>query len=240
MLQNTPGRKYTYALKTYADYRGQLLESQFTGQLLKIEEQELWTQLLGEFNAYNVLCVYAIADLLDMERMERLRLLSELQPVQGRFQYMQSPQKIHAIVDYAHTPDALKNVLTTVSALRTGNEKVIAVVGCGGDRDRSKRPVMGHIAASMSDQSIFTSDNPRSESPSAILEEMQEGVGPELKGRVLVIEDRRQAIRTAARLAESGDILLVAGKGHETYQEIDGVRHPFDDMEELQQAFNQI
>ncbi len=240
MLQNTPARKYTYALKGYADYRGQLLESQFTGQLLKIEDQELWTQLIGEFNAYNVLCVYAIADLLDMERMERLRLLSELQPVQGRFQYIQSPQKIHAIVDYAHTPDALKNVLTTVSALRTGNEKVIAVVGCGGDRDRSKRPVMGHIAASMSDQSIFTSDNPRSESPSAILQEMQEGVGPELKGKVLVIEDRRQAIRTAVRLAESGDILLVAGKGHETYQEIDGVRHPFDDMKELQRAFNQI
>lgn len=240
MLQNTQARKYTYALKAYADYRGQLLESQFTGQLLKIEEHELWTQLIGEFNAYNVLTVYAIADLLGMDRMEQLRLISELKPVQGRFQYFQSPQNIHAIVDYAHTPDALKNVLATVNALRTGNEKVIALVGCGGDRDRSKRPVMGHIAASLSDQSIFTSDNPRSEPPAAILDEMFAGVGPELHNRVLVIEDRRQAIRTAVKLARQGDIILVAGKGHETYQEIKGVRHPFDDLEELKTAFDQI
>jgi len=240
MLQNTRASKYTYALKGYADYRGQLLESQFTGQLLKIEDQELWTQLIGEFNAYNILCVYAIADLLGMDRLELLRLISELRPVRGRFQYFQTERNIHAIVDYAHTPDALKNVLATVNTLRTGNEKVIAVVGCGGDRDRSKRPVMGHIAASLSDQSIFTSDNPRGEEPQAILNEMYKGVGPELHGRVLIIEDRRQAIRTAAKLAQSGDIVLLAGKGHESYQEIAGVRHPFDDFKELKEAFDQI
>ena len=216
MLQNTKARKHTYALKSYADYRAQILEKQFNGQLLKLDENELWSKLIGDFNAYNLLAIYAVADLLGLEKMETLRLMSELETVDGRFQYYISKEKITAIVDYAHTPDALKNVLMTINALRTGNEKVITVVGCGGDRDKSKRPVMGHIASEMSNQAIFTSDNPRSEPPSAIIEEMEKGVEPQNVKKVLSIENRRQAIMAACQLAMAKDIILVAGKGHET------------------------
>jgi UDP-N-acetylmuramoyl-L-alanyl-D-glutamate--2,6-diaminopimelate ligase len=230
MLQNTKARKYTYALKSYADYRAQILENQFDGQLLKIDDNELWTKLIGHFNAYNMLAIYATADLLGMEKLETLRLLSELENVDGRFQYFISKNRITAIVDYAHTPDALKNVLETINALRTGNENVITVVGCGGDRDRSKRPVMGNIAAEMSNVAIFTSDNPRTESPSLIIAEMEEGVEPQNVKRVLSIENREQAIKTACKMAASNDIILVAGKGHETYQETNGKRVDFDDF----------
>ncbi len=230
MLQNTKARKQTYALKTYADFRAKILENQFGGQLIKIGDNELWSNLIGEFNAYNMLAIYATAELLGLERMETLRLLSELKNVDGRFQYYISREKIIAIVDYAHTPDALKNVLNTINALRTGNENVITVVGCGGDRDKSKRPVMGHIASEMSSQVIFTSDNPRSESPSAIIAEVESGVEAQNAHKVLLIENRKQAIKTACQLANVKDIILVAGKGHETYQEINGMREDFDDF----------
>ncbi len=230
MLQNTSARKYTYALQNYADYRGQVLENQFDGQLLKINESELWSKLIGHFNAYNMLAIYATADLLGLEQFEVLRLLSELDNVDGRFQYFISKEKITAIVDYAHTPDALKNVLDTINTLRTGNENVITVVGCGGDRDRSKRPVMGHIASEMSNRAIFTSDNPRTESPNSIIEEMEAGVQPQNSMKILSIENRKQAIKAACQMAAAHDIILVAGKGHETYQETNGTRVDFDDF----------
>lgn len=235
MLQNTKARKYTYALKSYADYRAQILENQFNGQLLKINGEELWSKLIGDFNAYNMLAIYATADLLGLEKLETLRLLSELENVDGRFQYYISKEKITAIVDYAHTPDALKNVLITINALRTGNEKVITVVGCGGDRDKSKRPVMGHIATELSTQAIFTSDNPRTESPAQIIKEMEEGVEAQNVRKVLAIESREQAIKTACQLAGANDIILIAGKGHETYQETNGVRVDFDDYKKVKE-----
>ncbi len=240
MLQNTKAKKYTYALKSFADYRAQILEKQFNGQLLKVDENELWSKLIGDFNAYNLLAIYATADILGLEKMETLRLMSELENVDGRFQYYISKERITAIVDYAHTPDALKNVLVTINALRTGNENVITVVGCGGDRDKSKRPVMGHIASEMSDQAIFTSDNPRTESPKTIIEEMETGVEPQNTRKVLSIENRRQAINTACKLAMANDIILVAGKGHETYQETNGVRVDFDDFKEVKEALKSL
>ncbi len=236
MLQNTKARKFTYALKTFADYRAQVLENQFSGQLLKIDENELWTRLIGRFNAYNVLAIYATADLLGLEKLETLKLLSELENVDGRFQYYISKERITAIVDYAHTPDALKNVLDTINALRTGNENVITVVGCGGDRDKSKRPVMGHIASEMSTKAIFTSDNPRTEEPMAIIKDMEAGVEPQNTKKTLSIEDRMQAIRTACQLALANDIILVAGKGHEAYQETNGKRVDFDDFKIVQEV----
>jgi UDP-N-acetylmuramoyl-L-alanyl-D-glutamate--2,6-diaminopimelate ligase len=236
MLQNTKARKFTYALKSYADYKAQILENQISGQLLKINDNELWSKLIGDFNAYNLLAIYAAADILGLEKIEILRLISELENVDGRFQYFISKNKVIAIVDYAHTPDALKNVLKTINALRTGNENVITVVGCGGDRDKSKRPVMGHIASEMSNQVIFTSDNPRSEPPEAIIEEIEAGVEPQNSHKVLAIENRRQAIKAACKLAASNDIVLVAGKGHETYQETNGNRVHFDDFKEVKEA----
>lgn len=240
MLQNTKARKYTYALKTYADYRARILENQFDGQLLKINDNELWSKLIGHFNAYNMLAIYATADLLGLEKFETLRLLSELENVDGRFQYYISKEKITAIVDYAHTPDALKNVLDTINTLRTGNENVITVVGCGGDRDRSKRPVMGHIASEMSNKAIFTSDNPRSEEPAAIIEEMVGGVEPQNTKKILSIENREQAIKTACQLAHANDIILVAGKGHETYQETNGKRIDFDDFKIIKDLLSEL
>ncbi len=240
MLQNTRAKKYTYALKTYADYRAQILENQFSGQLLKIDNNELWTKLIGHFNAYNILAIYATADLLGLEKFEILKLLSELENVDGRFQYFISKQRITAIVDYAHTPDALKNVLDTISALRTGNENVITVVGCGGDRDKSKRPVMGHIASSMSNKVIFTSDNPRTEPPTTIISDMEAGVEPQNAKKVLAIENREQAIKTACQLADAQDIILLAGKGHETYQETNGNRIEFDDFKIVRKVLEDL
>ncbi len=240
MLQNTKAKPYTYALRTYADYRGQVLESQFSGQLLKINDIEVWSRLIGHFNAYNLLAIYATADLLGLEQLETLRLLSELETVDGRFQYFISDKKITAIVDYAHTPDALKNVLETISSLRTGNENVITVVGCGGDRDTTKRPVMGHIASEMSNKAIFTSDNPRTESPTAIIEAMEAGVEPQNVKKILSIENRKQAIKTACQLADANDIILVAGKGHETYQETNGTRVDFDDFKIVKELLKDL
>ncbi|NKI30406.1 UDP-N-acetylmuramoyl-L-alanyl-D-glutamate--2,6-diaminopimelate ligase [Croceivirga thetidis] len=240
MLQNTKAKKHTYALKSFADFRAQILEHQLDGQLLKLDDNEVWSKLIGNFNAYNMLAIYATGTLLGLEKMELLQLLSQLENVDGRFQHYVSKGKITAIVDYAHTPDALKNVLNTINTLRTGNESVITVVGCGGDRDGSKRPVMGHIASELSNQAIFTSDNPRSESPTKIIEEMEAGVEPQNVRKVIAIENRKQAIKTACKLAMTNDIILVAGKGHETYQETNGVRTDFDDFKEVQSALNEL
>lgn len=240
MLQNTNAKKYTYALKTHADYKAQILENQFSGLVLKINNNELWTKLIGSFNAYNILAIYATAELLGLEQMETLQLLSTLQSVDGRFQYTVSDSKITAIVDYAHTPDALKNVLETINAIRTGNEELITVVGCGGDRDITKRPKMGRIAATLSTKVIITSDNPRTEDPEAIIEQIEAGVPPEHFKKILSITDRKQAIKTACQMASDNDIILIAGKGHETYQEINGERTDFDDFKIVTQLLTAL
>jgi UDP-N-acetylmuramoyl-L-alanyl-D-glutamate--2,6-diaminopimelate ligase len=240
MLQNTKARKNTYALKQYADYKSQILENQFGGLLLKINDSEVWTRLIGDFNAYNVLAIYATAELLGLEKVEILRLISDLENVSGRFQYIVSDERITAIVDYAHTPDALKNVLQTINSIRTKNEELITVVGCGGDRDRTKRPKMGHIATALSTKVIFTSDNPRSEKPEDILEEIESGVEPQNYKKTLTIQDRKQAIKTACQMAQPNDIILIAGKGHETYQEINGERFDFDDFKIVQELLKQL
>lgn len=240
MLQNTKASKKTYALKTLADYKAKILEKQFSGTLLKINETEVWTRLIGRFNASNLLAIFATAELLGLEKLEILTIISQLENVSGRFEYVISEDGVAAIVDYAHTPDALKNVLETINDIRTGNEKVITVVGCGGDRDKTKRPKMAHIASQLSNQAIFTSDNPRTENAQTILDEMENGVAAENYKKTLSISDRRQAIKTACKFSESGDIILIAGKGHEDYQEINGVRAHFDDLEEVKNCFNQL
>lgn len=240
MMQNTKANKQTYALKTIADFKAKVLEKRFSGTLLTINGVEVWTKLIGEFNAYNLLAIYGVAELLGLEKLEILRIVSELESVSGRFQYTISNEGITAIVDYAHTPDALKNVLETINDIRTGNETVITVVGCGGDRDATKRPKMALIASQLSNQAIFTSDNPRTEDPQSIIDQMEAGVAAENYKKTLSILDRRQAIKTACKLAKAGDIILIAGKGHETYQEINGVRHHFDDLEEVTNCFNQL
>lgn len=240
MLQNTKAKKYTYALKSYADYRAQILENLFSGLVLKIDDQEVYTRLIGSFNAYNLLAVYATARLLGLEKMEVLKQLSRLESVGGRFQYFVSEGKVTGIVDYAHTPDALKNVLETINAIRTGNETLITVVGCGGDRDATKRPQMGQLAAALSTKAIFTSDNPRSEDPDAIIAQMEAGVEPQHFNKTLSVTNRRQAIKTACSLATEGDIILIAGKGHETYQEIQGIKHDFDDLKVLKEVLKEV
>jgi UDP-N-acetylmuramyl-tripeptide synthetase len=240
MLQNTVANKRTYALKSYADYKAQILENQLSGLLLKIEGNEVWVKLIGTFNAYNVLAIYGTAVELGMDSLETLRLLSELESVSGRFQYIVSTTNITAIVDYAHTPDALENVLKTTNDIRTKNEQLITVVGCGGNRDKTKRPIMATIASELSDKVILTSDNPRNEDPDTIIKEMEEGVAAENYKKVLAITDRKQAIKTACQLAQPNDIILIAGKGHETYQEINGVRHDFDDMKIVKEILEQL
>ncbi len=240
LLQNTIAKKCTYALKSYADYKAQILESQLSGLLLKINGNEVWVKLIGTFNAYNLLAIYGTAVELGMESLDALRLLSELESVSGRFQYIVSNANITAIVDYAHTPDALENVLKTINDIRTKNEQLITVVGCGGNRDKAKRPVMGGIASDLSDKAIFTSDNPRNEEAEVIISEMEQGVAPQNFKRILSITDRKQAIKTACQLAQSNDIILIAGKGHETYQEINGVRHDFDDMKTVKELLEQL
>ena len=240
LLQNTVAKKCTYALKSYADYKAQILESQLSGLLLKINGNEVWVKLIGTFNAYNLLAIYGTAIELGMESLEALRLLSELESVSGRFQYIVSEANITAIVDYAHTPDALENVLKTINDIRTKNEQLITVVGCGGNRDKAKRPVMGGIASELSDKAILTSDNPRNEDATVIISEMEQGVAPQNFKRILSITDRKQAIKTACQLAQPNDIILIAGKGHETYQEIEGVRHDFDDMKIVKELLEQL
>ena len=240
MIQNTKAKKHTYALKTHADYKAQILENQLNGLFLKIDNNEVWTKLIGNFNAYNLLSIYATADLLGLDKFETLRILSELESVSGRFQYFISEGKITAIVDYAHTPDALKNVMETVNSIRTGNEDFITVVGCGGDRDKTKRPVMGNIASTLSTKTIFTSDNPRSEDPQVIINDIEKGVEPQNFKKTISIIDRKQAIKTACQLANVNDIILIAGKGHETYQEVNGKRNDFDDMKIVKELLNQL
>ena len=240
MLQNTVARKLTYALKSYADYKAQILENQLTGLLLKINDNDVWVKLIGTFNAYNLLAIYGTAVELGLDKLEVLRLLSELESVSGRFQFIVSEEKITAIVDYAHTPDALENVLKTINDIRTNNEQLITVIGCGGDRDKTKRPIMAHIATSMSNKVILTSDNPRSEEPEAIIADMEKGVEAQNQRKSLSIVDRKQALKTACQLANAKDIILIAGKGHETFQEIKGVRHDFDDMKLVKEFLEQL
>ncbi|MFQ3336026.1 MAG: UDP-N-acetylmuramoyl-L-alanyl-D-glutamate--2,6-diaminopimelate ligase [Urechidicola sp.] len=233
MMQNTKAEVLTLAIKGDADFKAKIIENQFTGLQLKINDKDLWVKLIGDFNAYNILSVYAVALQLLEDELEVLTQISALNNVEGRFEYIRTTKNIVAIVDYAHTPDALKNVLKTIANIRTGNEKVITVVGCGGDRDKTKRPIMANIACKLSDKVILTSDNPRTENPVTILEEMQKGVEPIDYKKTITITDRKEAIKTASALAEENDIILVAGKGHENYQEINGERFPFDDLEIL-------
>ena len=240
MLQNTTARKLTYALKTYSDYKAQILENQLSGLLLRINDNEVWVRLIGTFNAYNLLAIYGTAVELGLDKLEVLRLLSELESVSGRFQFIISNEKITAIVDYAHTPDALDNVLKTINDIRTKNEQLITIIGCGGDRDRTKRPIMANIASTLSDKAIITSDNPRTEDPEAIIAEMEKGVEPQNFKKTISITDRKQAIKTACQLAQPNDIILIAGKGHETYQEIQGVRYDFDDMKIVKEFLEQL
>lgn len=240
MLQNTSAQKVTYALKSYADYRAQILESQLSGLLLKIDDNEVWTRLIGTFNAYNLLAIYATAVELGMEKIEVLRLLSLLESVSGRFQFIVSETNITAIVDYAHTPDALENVLQTIDTIRTRNEQLLTVVGCGGDRDKTKRPLMADIASGWSDKTIITSDNPRTEVPEMIIEDMEKGVQIQNRNKTLSITDRFQAIKAACQFANANDIILIAGKGHETYQEIHGVKYDFDDLEIVTKLLKQL
>jgi len=240
MLQNTKAKKYSYGLKSIADFKCRVVENHLNGLLLSIDNQEVWVKLIGSFNAYNVLVVYAIALLLKQDKVQVLTTLSNLNSVEGRFQYIKSKNGIVAIVDYAHTPDALKNVLETIKDIRTGNEQVITLVGCGGDRDAAKRPIMAQIACEYSNKVILTSDNPRSEDPEEILNQMQAGISPVEMKKTLRISDRKEAIRTSVAFAKEGDIILIAGKGHEKYQEIKGVKHPFDDFEIVKENFKTL
>ncbi len=241
MLQNTAASKHDFSVNGTAEYNARLIENTFQGMQLDINGQMVYTPLVGEFNAYNFMACYGVADLLGFEVDEFLPVLSSLTPAEGRFEYTISPvKKIVGIVDYAHTPDALENVMSTIRDASQKDQKLICVVGCGGDRDKGKRPEMAAIAARLSDKAIFTSDNPRSENPQAIIEDMQEGVPVEDKKNVLAQPDRREAIRTACTIVDERDIILVAGKGHEKYQEIDGVRHDFDDRQVLEETYKEL
>lgn len=240
MVQNTRASKYTYALKSAADFNCKILECDFEGLLLKIDSDEVWFNLVGKFNAYNLLAVYAVAFLLEVDRQDILRHLSKQTGVNGRFEVYRSPSGVIGIVDYAHTPDALENVLSTINDIRSTNEQLLTVVGCGGNRDKEKRPVMGKVSAKMSDKVILTSDNPRDEEPETILAEMLSGVEATDIKKVLKITDRKEAIRAAVHMSKPKDIILIAGKGHETYQEIKGVKHPFDDRKILMEIFKEI
>lgn len=241
MLQNTAARKNTYALKSTAGYKAKIIEAGFRGLLLNINGHEVWSQLIGKFNAYNLLAIYAAADLLGIKKMDNLKYISELEAVEGRFEYFISPKKhITAIVDFAHSPDALKNVLQTINNIRANHNTLITVVGCGGDRDTEKRPTMAGLATGLSTKVILTSDNPRTEDPDKIINDMEKGVKTENLEKTLSITDRRQAIKTACSMAGENEIILIAGKGHETYQEINGKRHHFDDMEFIREFLDQM
>lgn len=240
MLQNTIALKKTYALKTVADFKAKVIEKRLSGLLLNIDGVEVWSRLIGTFNAYNLLAIVGAAELCGIEKLEVIRVVSELESVSGRFQYTVSDHGVTAIVDYAHTPDALKNVLETIGDIRKGSEKIITVVGCGGDRDKTKRPKMALIATQLSDQAIFTSDNPRTEDAQVIIDEMEVGIPNGGHQKTLSIIDRKQAIKTACKLSKQGDIVLVAGKGHEAYQEINGERFHFDDYEVVIECLTQL
>jgi UDP-N-acetylmuramoyl-L-alanyl-D-glutamate--2,6-diaminopimelate ligase len=237
MFQNCIASKHTYAVKQYADFKAQILECEFSGMLLKIQGEEVWTNLVGEFNIQNLLAVYAVAMILGESSLEILKKISTLKPIRGRFETFQTPENITVVIDYAHTPDALANVLQTINKIRTRNESLITVVGCGGNRDHEKRPMMGKKAAALSDKVIFTSDNPRDEEPTSIISEIMRGVNAEDYKKVLKVTLREEAIAVAGDLVNPGDIVLIAGKGHETYQEIDGKKIPFNDLEIAKKYF---
>ncbi len=238
MMQNTKATRYTYSLKAMADFKGKIIESDFNGMLLNINEDEAWFRLVGNFNAYNLLAVYGAAFLCGKSKLDIITHLSKIESVKGRFDYCRSSNGIIGIIDYAHTPDALKNILTTINEIRTGNEQLITIVGCGGNRDAAKRPVMADVASELSTRVIFTSDNPRNEDPEMILDEMQKGVKPIHYKKTLRVSDRKEAIKNAVSIAQKGDIILLAGKGHEDYQDIKGVKHHFDDKEILTEMFH--
>jgi UDP-N-acetylmuramoyl-L-alanyl-D-glutamate--2,6-diaminopimelate ligase len=241
MVQNTMAAKYTYGLKTATDFKGKILENNLTGLVMLVNDQEVHFRLIGEFNAYNLLAVFGAAICLGEEKSEILRNLSVLSGAEGRFDYIISPkEKIVAIVDYAHTPDALENVLSTIRKLRRNEERIITVVGCGGDRDKTKRPIMGEVACKLSDKVVFTSDNPRSEDAGTILKDMEAGLNTAARRKFISIIDRREAIKTAVSLSKPADIVLVAGKGHEKYQEIKGVKKPFDDKAVLREVIEMM
>lgn len=240
MLQNTAAYKKTYALRNMADFKAKIIENELNGLLLDIEGQEVWFKLVGSFNAYNLLAVFAAAMLLEQDRNKVLTILSRLTGAEGRFDYIRASNGIIGIVDYAHTPDAVQNVLSTIRDVRRGTEHVITIIGCGGDRDKTKRPVMAQVACDWSDKVIITSDNPRSEDPMGIIRDMEAGITPDNKRKVLTIADRKEAISTACHLAQPGDIILLAGKGHEKYQEIKGVKYPFDDKKVLMEQLNKV
>ena len=237
MFQNCIASKHTYAVKQYADFKAQILEYEFSGMLLKIQGEEVWTNLVGEFNIQNLLAVYAVAVILGESSLEILKKMSTLKPIRGRFETFQTQENITVVIDYAHTPDALANVLQTINKIRTRNESLITVVGCGGNRDREKRPMMGKKAAALSDKVIFTSDNPRDEEPTSIISEIMRGVNAEDYKKVLKVTLREEAIAVAGDLVNPGDIVLIAGKGHETYQEIEGKKIPFNDLEIAKKYF---
>ena len=236
MLQNCKASHYTFSVRGMADFRCNLIEQSFGGMALRIQGEEVWTRFIGDFNASNLLAVYAASELLGAEKKEVLTILSDLHPVPGRLEMVKTDSGIAGIVDYAHTPDALLNVIDTINKIREGSVQLITVVGAGGDRDRTKRPEMAAITAEGSTKVILTSDNPRTEDPEKILDDMEAGITPDMKRKTLRITDRREAIKTAVMLADKGDVILVAGKGHETYQDINGVKHHFDDREELREA----
>jgi len=238
--QNTKAQINTYAIKSPADFKCRIIESHFNGMLLKFEEKEVWTQLIGDFNAYNILSVYACAILLGQKKEETLTAISCLKTVRARFEYFRSGDGINTVVDYAHTPDALLNVLHAINKIKNGNVKLITVVGAGGDRDKSKRPFMGKIVAELSNKVIFTSDNPRTEDPEDIVNDMLEGVEGKFRKKIVTIINRKEAIKTACLWAKKGDIILVAGKGHETYQEINGIKHHFNDKQILMEILNNL
>ncbi|MCK5823030.1 MAG: UDP-N-acetylmuramoyl-L-alanyl-D-glutamate--2,6-diaminopimelate ligase [Bacteroidales bacterium] len=240
MLQNCKAKKYSFAIHSFADFKCKVLESHFEGMLLDVNGIDVWTKLIGDFNASNLLAVYATTILLNQKTEEVLQNISSLNSVKGRFEYIRSDKGITAIVDYAHTPDALKNVLTTINQIRSGNEQVITVVGAGGDRDKTKRPLMAKIVSELSSKVILTSDNPRSENPEDIINDMKKGIEPIFIKNTISITDRKEAIKTAYMFADKGDIILIAGKGHENYQEIKGVRNHFDDKEIVEQLFKNI
>lgn len=237
MLQNTLAKKYSYSTHQQADFKAQILECQFSGMLLKIQLHEVWTSIIGAFNAQNLLAIYAVASLLGINKLSVLKRISEFKSVPGRFQTLQAPNKVTVVIDYAHTPDALENVLQTIATIRTRNETIITVIGCGGNRDQEKRPLMAKAAVNLSDKVIFTSDNPRNEDPAVIISEMLKGVPAEHHKKALKVSLREEAIAMAGQLAQEGDIVLIAGKGHETYQEINGERFPFSDIDIAKQIF---
>lgn len=240
MVQNTEAKVSSYSLRSMANFKCKVIENHFDGMLLNLDSIEVWTRLVGGFNAYNILAIYSAARLLGVERDAVLTELSSMTAVSGRFEHMKSPKGINVVVDYAHTPDALQNVIDTINEIRNPDNKLISVVGAGGNRDKTKRPVMAKVAVEGSGMVVLTSDNPRFEEPEDILKDMKAGIEPSMVGKVLTIVDRKEAIRTAYMLANAGDIVLVAGKGHENYQEIKGVKHHFDDKEVIQEIFNTL